>query len=351
MRTDFYSDDTLTLGTADRTEVERLNDILEKSTLGRPLGAPSRAAGPRLIVPVADDGVTADQVVSALEAAGVDIEVRRDPVALAGTRFLHLAGRDIPHGFEPAEAVASAPEPPPWEPLPANLRRPVVALLDSGVQPHAWFPDDEHDPFLLFSDWESPLDELGSIAQRHGRDIPHGGAEAGHATFIAGIVRAAAPSARVLSVKVMSSDGKVRESIVTSALHWLVRYVDENNPLDVVCMAFGREPGDHGDEQALADLAGPLRLLADRGVALVASAGNDHVDEQIFPAAFPMVTAVGAGFARYHATFSNYGDWVDRYRDGVEVLSTMPDDRWARWSGTSFSAAAYAGDLARPHVV
>src|SRR4051794_30854249 len=158
MRTDFYSDDTLTLGTADPAEVERLNDILEKSTLGRPLGAPSRAAGPRMIVPVIADDVTADQVVSALEAAGVDIEVRRDPVALAGTRFLNLAGRDIPHGFEPAEAATAAHERLPWEPLPANLRRPVVALLDSGVQPHEWFPDDEDDPFLLAGDWESPLD-------------------------------------------------------------------------------------------------------------------------------------------------------------------------------------------------
>jgi hypothetical protein len=33
------------------------------------------------------------------------------------------------------------------------------------------------------------------------------------------------------------------------------------------------------------------------------------------------------------------------------VLGIMPPDRWARWSGTSFAAANFAGDLARPHVV
>jgi len=33
------------------------------------------------------------------------------------------------------------------------------------------------------------------------------------------------------------------------------------------------------------------------------------------------------------------------------VLGIMPPDRWARWTGTSFAAAAFAADLARPQVV
>jgi subtilisin family serine protease len=105
------------------------------------------------------------------------------------------------------------------------------------------------------------------------------------------------------------------------------------------------------DEPLLREIEKQLRALSDAGVALVASAGNDHQADPVYPAAFDMVTAVGAGFGEYHATFSNFGDWVNRYRDGVDVLSIMPPDGWARWSGTSFAAANFAGDLARPQVI
>jgi hypothetical protein len=115
-------------------------------------------------------------------------------------------------------------------------------------------------------------------------------------------------------------------------------------------MAFGRRASDDADDHLLAEIETALRTLADAGVALVASAGNDHQSEPVYPAAFETVTAVGAGFGGYHATFSNFGDWVGRYRDGVDVLSILPPDRWARWSGTSFAAATFAGDLARPQV-
>jgi len=150
----------------------------------------------------------------------------------------------------------------------------------------------------------------------------------------------------VLSVRVMNDAGRAQESTVLAALDWLLRYLGRGNPVDVLCMAFGRRPGDTSDQPLVGLIERALDDLADRGVQLVASAGNDHVVDEIFPAAYHRVTAVGAGFGGYYTQFTNYGEWVDRYRDGVDVQSTMPGGGWARWSGTSFAAANFAADLA-----
>jgi hypothetical protein len=93
-----------------------------------------------------------------------------------------------------------------------------------------------------------------------------------------------------------------------------------------------------------------VRRLTDAGVRLVAPAGDDHRDVPVYPAAFTQVTAVGAGIGEYHAGFSNFGDWVDRYREGIDIQGILPPDGWARWSGTSLSAAEYAADIARPQL-
>ena len=340
-----YSADTITLGGGGSAAVERLNDVLHAAGLGRPLGPLSRGAGSRLAVQVS--GVDPGSVRRALRAAGAGDDVRLDPVYLNGT--FRLAGAEVGRGFAwEGVAVAGPPEPPPWEPPPAGLRRPVIALFDSGVRDHPWLPVTlPGDPFVLHSDdpgltrpWVSPLAESKE----------HDG-ESGHATFLAGVIRAAAPGARVLSVRVMTDDGKVLESTVVDALHWLEGYRAAGHPVDVLCLAFGRRCGDIGDPETLEEIGAPLRRLAEAGVAVVASAGNDHRDEPVYPAAFPGVTAVGAGFGEYHARFSNYGAWVERYRDGVDVVGIVPPDRWVRWTGTSFAAAAFAADLARPHVV
>jgi hypothetical protein len=116
-------------------------------------------------------------------------------------------------------------------------------------------------------------------------------------------------------------------------------------------MPFGRPPGERTDDGTMIELSDPIDQLSRAGVVLVASAGNDHWWQPIFPAGFGQVISVGAGFGDYHANFSNYGPWVDRQREGVNALSVLPGGRWGRWSGTSFAAAVVAADLARPYVV
>lgn len=325
-----YSSDTLSIGTLG-VDLDRLNDVLAGQGLGRPLVA-AAPVGSRLVVHVA--GVDAAVVRDRLP---VD-DVLLDPLLHNGTTYWP-EGAPAPLAFEPVELSGAAlPGPPRWAPVPAGMRRPVVALLDCGVLAHPWLPPDG---FLL--DAEDP-----GLAEPWRPPLPP--ATAGHGTFIAGIIRATAPSAQVLSVRVMDDHGAVRESTAVAALEWLRRY-RRNHPVDVVCLAFGRDPGDPGDRVTLADLEAAVRDLVADGAAVVASAGNDHAKQPVYPAGFHGVVAVGAGIGDYHARFSNWGGWVDRYREGIDIHGILPPDRFARWSGTSFSVAHYAGDLARPQIV
>jgi subtilisin family serine protease len=122
-------------------------------------------------------------------------------------------------------------------------------------------------------------------------------------------------------------------------------------------MAFGRpkEPG----EDNPASLVRQFGKLGCKGVTIVASAGNAGLDTETIPACLAAdpgspVVSVGAGTSagnREH--YSNYGPWVREWRTGT-VTSLMPvtpgldgdGNGFALWSGTSFSAAIVAGELA-----
>ena len=125
---------------------------------------------------------------------------------------------------------------------------------------------------------------------------------------------------------------------------------------DVVLMAFGRPkvPGE-ADPKNLKDA---IAELGANGVQFVASAGNAHSDTETLPACLAMdrdsyVGRVGAGIsAKDREWYSNYGPWVHKWRPGT-VVSVKPlaepdedPNGFALWSGTSFSAAIYAAELA-----
>jgi subtilisin family serine protease len=128
----------------------------------------------------------------------------------------------------------------------------------------------------------------------------------------------------------------------------------------VVLMAFGRakEPGEPNPYQ----LTQVIKKLGRKRVKFVASAGNAHSDTETIPACLAAdrdspVISVGAGIsAKDREWYSNHGPWVREWRPGT-VVSLMPLTRlndtqkdgngFALWSGTSFSAAILAGELAQ----
>jgi len=217
----------------------------------------------------------------------------------------------------------------------------TVGCFDTGIGEHSWLgggylamPDDK----VVLSD--TPEKDLS-----------------GHGTFITGLILQQAPAARVLVRKVLSPEGFTDSFELACAIHAMA---DEG--IDVLNLSLGLYT--HHNEPPFS-----LRLaLAYMGArtTVVAAAGNHDPGDgaksskgrrPFWPAAFGDVIAVGAaerfqeGQKVTKAAFSNHGPWVDAWARGVDLASTFvptdgQQDTWARWSGTSFSAALVSGAIA-----
>lgn len=195
-------------------------------------------------------------------------------------------------------------------------------------------------------------------------------AEAGHGTFVAGLILQRAPAAILRTGRLLDDDGaavsswRAAEAIVavgTSGVDILnmsfVCYTDDGLPPLVLAAAIDR---------------------LDPNIVVVAAAGNHgHLpdgerNKPAFPAALDDVVAVGAAEVQgcVEASFTPPGPWVDVIARGEDLESTYlkearvwddskdypgdPErtvkcfhDGFARWSGTSFAAALITGEIAR----
>jgi hypothetical protein len=279
-----------------------------------------------------------------------------------------------------------------------GARRPVVAVLDTGTGQHPWLDDVvERNPRcgtlpIGLTDPETDVERRGVVSGRLTGSLD---IEAGHGTFIAGLVHQRCPDARILSVRVVQPDGVVDEYdlLLALAMLWVRQALAlrEGRPedlVDVVSLSLGyyhEQPTDAAFDPVMRTA---LRALGRLGVAVVTSAGNDATDRPSYPAAFAPwsptqederdavpVIAVGATNPDGSvALFSNAGPWVRSWRPGAGLVSTVPttfdggrapsveltvdgqpratidpDDfrsGFATWSGTSFAAPVLAGDLA-----
>lgn len=176
--------------------------------------------------------------------------------------------------------------------------------------------------------------------------------EAGHGTFIAGLIAQTAPGARVQAIRALDPDGLTDD---VTAARAVLRAVEMG--AYIINLSFGG--------YSFAD-DGPLalqRVLANQKAVVVAAAGNDGIDRPFYPAALPGVIAVGAlGASGKRASWSNFGDWVTACAHGDRLLSifvtgvertptssALPTEfsaPYAYWSGTSFAAPQVAAALA-----
>ncbi len=369
-------------------DVDRLNQVLADAALGRPLrdpGASSAAVSQcglvRIPVEGADPVAIRDAVQAHVQPGGGELPtIIADTNATAGTTdegTFFAAGKKSGHGVA-AWLPAPQDEMPPGPSWSPSGDPPVIALLDSGVHPHQWLSATGGLPFVidaaaLDQGWHSPVPE----DQPDKQPYPPG-SHWGHGTFIAGLIRQAAPGAKILSMRVMDSAGQVADCAVACALNWLADHAHDH-PVDIVLMAFGRRresPQDDGLNHVRKALS---RVAAVPGLKIVASAGNDGSTEPVYPAAFaidddlsPSLVSVGSRISDSEwAPYSNRGPWVLEARNGTNTISTNPQtfygaghdqvkpppitdihdmfpdpNTFAWWSGTSFAAAIYAGQLA-----
>ncbi|TXK39369.1 S8/S53 family peptidase [Nonomuraea sp. C10] len=222
-----------------------------------------------------------------------------------------------------------ASRPFPAEPVhyrPGRSRSEVtVGLLDTGVAGHRWWAD---------ADWYEQAAEDAPDAVE--------GAQAGHGTFIAGVLARQAPGASLQVARVLDGEGVGDEAAVIRALHRM-----RGRPPQVLNLSFGGHTFDDRPPPLLADA---LAELSD--TVVVACAGNTASDRPFYPAALGSVIAVGAvdSSERRRAPYSAHGSWVDACARGDWVTSSFLEQGefagYATWSGTSFATAVVAGTIA-----
>ena len=196
---------------------------------------------------------------------------------------------------------------------------------------------------------------------------------AGHATFITGLILQQAPAAGVWVERVLNENGRAFAIDVARAAHTLV-----DRGVHILNLSLGCFDRDDDFKRIMQELVDDL-LAKNPKLVIVAAAGNLEVQEladidansedgtrsEFWPAACDRVVGVGAvsgddpiGLSTW-ADWSNYGPWVRFAANGTDLLSTYLDrlverkcgdvdfKGWARWSGTSFSAAIVSGAIAR----
>ncbi len=170
----------------------------------------------------------------------------------------------------------------------------------------------------------------------------------GHGTHVAGSAAAVTDNARgvagtcpgcsMLNAKVLGDDGFGSDSTVASGIVWAT-----DNGAKVISMSLVNYYPSETVRQA-------VDRAWQRGVVLVAAAGNDDCDCGAYPAAFDNVVAVAATDRNDQRwSSSNYGWWVDVAGPGVDVYSTAPDHA-NRMFGTGVKYGTLSGtSMATPH--
>lgn len=246
-------------------------------------------------------------------------------------------------------------------------RRPVVAVLDTGVRAHPWLdirPDqpDETVPDgfvqidrgmqkVIYQETDA-VEKRGDQPRQLIRDEWDGPDTAdpligelettvGHSTFISGIVRQVAPDAQVLAIRIMHSDGVVNEYDLIEALGLLACRVadaeagDMDKMVDVVSLSLGYFDESRADVTYSSGLWQAIEALLSLGVVVVAAAGNFSTRRHFYPAAFstlptpgpvPLISVGALNPNGTKALFSDGGRWVTAWAKGASVVSTYPYD-------------------------
>lgn len=212
-----------------------------------------------------------------------------------------------------------------WNTLPQNNHQITVAVIDSGIC--ATHPD-LVGRILPGYDYvqqdNTPQDEYG-----------HGCAVSGiiaanvdNGIGIAGV----APNAQILPLRVLDAQGIGVYSNVAAAIVYAA-----DNDAKIINLSLGGANRSSVLENA-------VNYALNKGVIVVAAAGNTGREGVFYPAAYTGVIAVGSSEADgSRSSFSSYGAELDTLAPGSNILSTTLSGDYSTFSGTSMSAPHVSG--------
>jgi len=183
--------------------------------------------------------------------------------------------------------------------------------------------------------------------------------QAGHGTFVAGIIQRVAPAADIRMYRVADTDGFATDFDIAAAI--LQAYADG---AEVINLSLGSRTVDDQPPPLMQQAVQAVKDMSAGATVIVAAAGNYGDESKVFPAALDGVEAVAGLTPHLTATsWSSFGSLVrfsavgeglhSVFPQGAEspVFDPEPDtfgpNASAIWSGTSFAAPQIAGAIAR----
>jgi subtilisin family serine protease len=159
----------------------------------------------------------------------------------------------------------------------------------------------------------------------------------GHGTEVLGVIHLMAPTARLLPLKAFQANGTGNLSDIIRAIYYAVQ-----NHANVINMSFDLTSGSTELSQALA-------FATNHNVICVASAGNEGMQEIVYPAALQsnVIGVASTDDFDQRSSFSNYGNrivWLAA--PGEQIVTTYPFGTYSAANGTSFSAPLVSGTAA-----
>ena len=166
----------------------------------------------------------------------------------------------------------------------------------------------------------------------------------GHGTHIAGIIAAnldntgmagIAPNSRLLNVKIADDNGICDVNAVAKGIEWAV-----NNGAQIINLSLQLSNNSLELDKA-------IEYAKEKGVIVVAAAGNNLYNQISYPAYYDSTISVTALTSDNKlAPLANIADWVDFAMPGYKIYSTLPDGNYGYKTGTSFATAHMSGLVA-----
>lgn len=241
--------------------------------------------------------------------AGYSYEVQRplppveiNPAALAGLQAFAGSARSIVGGVPHGDGSGV-----------------IVGILDSGIKAHSQFDD----VYIVHSDLAG-----GGVA----------GPGAAHGTSVASIIggkEGIASNSELFVVRVLDDEGLGNSFHLAEGI---VQAVDRG--AKVINLSLGV----YQDSLLLRQAT---QYAGERGVVMVAAAGNDGLDRMPYPAAYDNVLAVTAVDASgRQAVFPNQSREIDFAAPGIGIRTAKKDEGTRLFSGTSAAAPFLSGTIA-----